>query len=135
MGGTRTVESSWDGGLRCTVSSGRFRLVVDEPVSAGGTGAGPQPTELLLSAVASCLTLAIVFTARKRGIEFNDLHVSVTGVYDGPRFVEINGAVRGNPEPADFEQLLAAAERVCYVSNTLRTAPKLSVAVARDGSG
>lgn len=48
MGGTRTVESAWDGGLHCTVSSGRFQLVVDEPVPAGGTGAGPQPTELLL---------------------------------------------------------------------------------------
>jgi putative redox protein len=132
MNATRTVESSWDGGLRCTVTCGDFRLVVDEPVSAGGTGAGPQPTELLLSSVASCLTLAIAFTARKRSIELGDLQVSVTGVYEGPRYVEINAAVRCDPEPADFERLLAAAERVCYVSNTLRTGPKLSVAVARE---
>jgi len=131
MGGTRTVESSWDGGLRCTVTSGQFQLVVDEPVSAGGTGSGPQPTELLLASVASCLTLAIAFTARKRGIELGDLQVSVTGVYEGPRFVEINSTVRCDPQPTDFERLVAAAERVCYVSNTLRTAPTLSVAVPR----
>jgi putative redox protein len=135
MGDTRTVESSWDGGLRCTVTSGRFNLTVDEPVSAGGTGAGPQPTELLLFSVASCLTLAIAFMARKRGIELGDLQVSVTGVYEGPRFVEIHSTVRCDPEPADFERLLAAADRVCYVSNTLRTGPTLSVAVARDGFG
>jgi putative redox protein len=133
MGGTRTVEASWDGGLRCTVTSGRFQLIVDEPVAAGGTDSGPQPTELLLSSVASCLTLAIAFTARKRGIELGDLQVSVTGVYDGPRFVEINSAVRCDPEPANVERLLAAAERVCYVSNTLRTGPTLSVGVARRG--
>ena len=134
MGDTRTVESTWDGGLRCTVTSGRFQMIVDEPVSAGGTDSGPQPTELLLSSVASCLTLAIAFTARKRGIELGDLRVSVTGVYDGPRFVEIDSTVHSEPEPADFERLLAAAERVCYVSNTLRSGPKLSVTVAREGS-
>lgn len=124
---SRSVQAVWEGGMRCSVQAGRFALTVDEPETSGGTDAGPQPTELFLASVASCFTLAIAHSARKRGLELGDVHVTTTGVYDGPRFSEIEIRVRIEPEPPDLERLLIAAERVCYVSNTLRTLPKLSV--------
>jgi uncharacterized OsmC-like protein len=124
---SRTVDATWEGGLRCTVRAGRFELTVDEPESAGGTDAGPQPTDMLLASVASCMVLAVAWVARKRGIGLGDLRVTTTGVYDGPRFAGISVRVRCDPEPAEFDKLLAAAERVCYVSNTLRRLPELDV--------
>ena len=82
----------WTGGLRAVVQAGEFELVADEPESvAGGTGTGPQPTELLLAAVASCFTLALAYSARKRDVALSDLHLDVTGTYDGP-------AVLGHPD-------------------------------------
>lgn len=126
----RTVSARWLGGYRCDVTAGRFTLPVDEPVEVGGTDEGPQPTELLLGAVSSCFTLAVAHTARKRGIELSHLRVEVTGTYDGPRFSALDVAVDAGCDPAVAEKLLEAAARVCYVTNTLRNPPPLTVAAA-----
>lgn len=123
----RTVESVWEGGYRCAVRAGRFELIVDEPESVGGTDAGPQPTDLFLASVASCFTLAIAHVAGKRGVPLGDVQVTATGTYDGPSFAEIVIDVHCSPSPPGLDGLLAAAERVCYVSNTLRRAPTLHV--------
>ena len=38
-------------GFRQEITAGSHRLVADEPVEAGGTGAGPSPYDLLLAAL------------------------------------------------------------------------------------
>jgi len=126
----RTVRSVWGGGYRCTVTTGEFVLEVDEPVSVGGTGVAPQPTELLLASIASCFTLAMSHSAAKRGIEIADLEVEVTGVYDGPSFRNIEIVVSLDCPAPVGERLLEAAQRVCYVTNTLRNEPGISVRLA-----
>lgn len=124
----RTVQSRWGGGLRAVVQAGGFELIVDEPESAGGTNTGPQPTDLLLASVASCFTLAIAYSAGKRGVEVAGLDVDVTGTYDGPRFSRIRIAVRAErPTGDELTVLLSAAERVCYVTATLRLAPEIEI--------
>jgi len=45
----RTVRTRWSGGMRAVTDAGGFELVVDEPVTQGGGGSGPQPTDLLLA--------------------------------------------------------------------------------------
>lgn len=131
MASERTVAARWDGGLRAVVQAGGFELIVDEPESVpGGTGAGPQPTELLLASVASCFTIAMAYSAGKRGVELADLHVDVTGTYDGPRFSAIRIAVRtAAPRGAELDRLITAAQRVCYVTRTLAGTPTLDVDV------
>jgi putative redox protein len=123
----RTVDALWEGGLRCTVQAGRFQLTVDEPEQSGGTDTGPQPTDLFLASIASCFVLSMAWAAKKRGIGLGDLQVSTTGVYDGLRFAEVVATVSCDPQPAEFEHLLRAAERVCYVSNSLLRPPTLEV--------
>ena len=54
----RTVRTRWTGGMRAVTDVDGFELVVDEPVAHGGTGSGPQPTDLLLASVASCIALS-----------------------------------------------------------------------------
>jgi len=131
MAASRSVQARWDGGLRAVVQAGDFELIVDEPESvAGGTNKGPQPTEMLLAAVASCFTVALAWSAQKRGIELDEVHVDATGTYDGPRFSAIRITVRAAaPQGAELERLVKAAERVCYVTQTLAAAPELSVAI------
>lgn len=121
----RTVTSRWDGDLRAIVDAGGFELVVDEPVTVnGGTGRGPQPTELLLASVASCFTIAMAFVARKRDVRLAGLDVEVTGTYDGPQFSNIRVVVRTEePTGAELNTLVAAAQRVCYVTRTLAAGP------------
>jgi putative redox protein len=126
---TRTVDAVWEEGMRCTVTAGRFELVVDEPESAGGTDLGPQPTDLLLAAFASCFAMAMAYSARKRDIRLADLAVSATGVYNGPGFDDLRLAVTSSHDPAELGRLVAAAERLCYVSNTFRNQPEITVEV------
>lgn len=124
----RTVTAVREEGLRCRVRAGAFSLVVDEPESVGGTDEGPQPTELFLASVASCFTLALAFSAGKRGIDPDSVEVDATGVYDGPRFatVRITARVTG-VDGDDLVTLVRAAERVCYVTNTLRQPPAIEI--------
>lgn len=124
----RTVSARWDGDLRAVVDAGGFELVVDEPESVGGTGRGPQPTELLLASVASCFTIALAYVARKRDVELAGLLVDVTGTYDGPQFCDLRISVRTErPAGTELEQLIKAAERVCYVTRTLKLGPGITV--------
>lgn len=122
----RTVESTWQSGWHCSVEAGRFTLEVDEPAEVGGTDLGPQPTDYFLVSIAACFTLALSHAARKRSIELTHLTVSATGDYDGLRFSTVHlHAVVGAPE-AELATLVAAAERVCYVTNTLRAGVELT---------
>lgn len=128
---TRTVEARWQGGYQVAVAAGHFQIVVDEPESAGGTDAGPAPTDYLLAAIASCFALAIVHSARKRGAEPDSLRATVTGTYEGPRYSAIAIEIVSSLPDEQAERLIEAAERVCYVTNTLRRPPRITVTHTR----
>jgi putative redox protein len=128
----REVSASWTPGpLQCDVSiHPDFEIHVDEPVSAGGTGNGPQPTDLLLASVASCFTLALAYSANKLGLTAGGIDVSVSGTYDGPRFSDLRIDVRlVGVEPEARKRLVQSAGRVCYVTNTMRNPPRITVDV------
>ena len=94
--------------------------MVDEPPSAGGTDTGPQPTDLFLASVATCFTLAMAYAARKRRVDLPGLSVEAVGTYEGLSFAEIEVVVNSDAPVSVVEDLIPIAERVCYVTNTLR---------------
>ena len=53
-------------GFRTEVGVGGHHLVVDEPVSVGGTDAGPSPYEMLLAALGACTSMTLRLYADKR---------------------------------------------------------------------
>jgi putative redox protein len=126
---SRSVSAAWEPGpLRCDVAVDGFSIPVDEPVSVGGTGAAPQPTGLFLASLASCFTLALVHSAAKRGIALRRVRVDVVGDYAGRRFDVVHLVVDlVGPNSKELSELLSAAERVCYVTNTLRAGVKVTV--------
>ena len=46
---------------------GETTLVMDEPVSVGGMGSGPNPYELISAAVGACTTMTIRLYANRKG--------------------------------------------------------------------
>jgi uncharacterized OsmC-like protein len=125
----RIVHTRWDGGMRAVTEANGFEIIVDEPESSGGSNTGPQPTDLFLASISSCFAIAMVWVARKHEITLSNLTVDAVGRYDGPKFVHVNVAVRAdNPRPV-LEELSKHAQRVCYVTNTLRQGPELTLTI------
>jgi putative redox protein len=79
--------------------------------------------------VGSCIALAMAFVARRRGVDLLGLEIEVTGTYNGLEFDRIAATLRSDTPREVLQRLVPEAERVCYVSNTLRHGPELVVEV------
>ena len=54
-------------GLRNLVQYGDGqKMIVDEPISLGGTGSGPDPYTMLLAALGSCISMTVTLYARRK---------------------------------------------------------------------
>lgn len=59
------------------ISTAGFGLVADEPVRAGGTGAGPAPYDYYLASLAACTAITLRMYAQKKGWELGRLTVDL----------------------------------------------------------
>ena len=57
-------------------------VVVDEPVAAGGTDAGPSPTRLLAASLASCTAITVGMYADRKEWDVSGMEVTVD--FGGP---------------------------------------------------
>jgi putative redox protein len=53
-------------GFAQEIAIGQHRLTADEPLSVGGTDAGPNPYDLLLAALGSCTSMTVALYARRK---------------------------------------------------------------------
>jgi putative redox protein len=53
-------------GFTQQVAAGSHRLIADEPTSAGGTDAGPNPYDLLLASLGACTSMTVAMYARRK---------------------------------------------------------------------
>jgi putative redox protein len=63
---TMTVTVEGKTGYAQSIRSGAHAWTSDEPVSRGGTDTGPNPTALLLSALASCTAITLRMYAERK---------------------------------------------------------------------
>jgi uncharacterized OsmC-like protein len=71
-----------------------FKLDADEPPLLLGTGKGPNPVEYLLTALAACVTTALVYHAAAKGIVLNSVESRLEGDIDLRGFLGISPDVR-----------------------------------------
>jgi putative redox protein len=60
---------------------GGHTLVVDEPIEAGGSDAGPSPTRLVAAGLAGCIAVTIEMYAARKGWEVGQVEVDVDVEY------------------------------------------------------
>ena len=59
------------------IVAGKHRLVADEPVSAGGGDAGPDPYDYLLISLGVCTSMTVGLYARRKEFPLKDVTVSL----------------------------------------------------------
>ncbi len=80
--GSFSVATDWSHGTRTIARARSFQMGTDEPVILGGTDEAPDPMELLLAALGSCLTIGWVKQSQLRGIVLRHLRIVVEAPYD-----------------------------------------------------
>lgn len=59
------------------ITVGRHHLVTDEPVSAGGGDAGPDPYDYLLTSLGACTAMTVGLYARRKQFPLENIKVSL----------------------------------------------------------
>jgi uncharacterized OsmC-like protein len=63
--------------FRQEIVAGKHSLVADEPVSAGGGDAGPDPYDYLLAALGVCTSMTVGLYARRKQFPLENITVSL----------------------------------------------------------
>ena len=73
------INITYDGGLICTAIHGpsRSTLTTDAPVDNGGTGAAFSPTDLVATALGTCMATVMGLVAKRSGLNIDGLQVQV----------------------------------------------------------
>ena len=77
-----TIKGFYAAGGEDTSRSEAFELDAGEPAILIGTDTGPNPAELLLHALAACLTTSLVYVAAARGVRLTRVESRLEGDMD-----------------------------------------------------
>jgi putative redox protein len=75
--GTVIVTDAGTGKYTQRITAGEHVFLADEPVSVGGEDAGPNPYDLLLSALGTCTAMTIRMYADRKGIPLERTTISL----------------------------------------------------------
>ena len=64
--------------FRQQITAGKHNFVADEPANVGGSDAGPDPYDYLLTALGACTSMTIGFYARRNGLPLEQITVSLS---------------------------------------------------------
>ncbi|HEX4272688.1 MAG TPA: OsmC family protein, partial [Rhizomicrobium sp.] len=109
-----TVTETGLGKYQVEARVGASALLIDEPVSAGGLGSGPNPYDLLGAALGACTTMTIRLYANRKGWPLRRVETAVrhsrAGLNAKDRF-ELDIALEGDISAEQRARVLEIAER------------------------
>ena len=117
--GVRVVSEG--SGYAVQARSRSHAWVLDEPVTDGGTDAGPDPVSAFLGALLSCMTISFKAAARRRKVIIERMEGQIHATPQGHvKDIAITLEV-WSPDPEEnIRALLEPAKRGCFVSGVLK---------------
>ncbi|MHA7131638.1 OsmC family protein [Algoriphagus namhaensis] len=120
-----TIKSSYLGKLRTEsqhLASGE-KIITDAPVDNNGKGGAFSPTDLVASALGSCMVTIMGIVAEREGFDLKSLHWEVTKIMkSNPRKIEeivVSFTMDNPPEDLKLRQKLKNAAKTCPVALSL----------------
>ena len=117
-----TVDSVLAGGNEMSPASRRFAVAVDEPPYLGGADAAPNPVEVLLAALAGCVTAGIATNADMFGVPIDAMNIELEADVDARGMLGHDKSVRNGvtdirytvtiQSPASEEQVRRCKETI-----------------------
>jgi uncharacterized OsmC-like protein len=101
-----TIKGFYAAGGEDTTRTKTFEIDAGEPAILLGTDTGANPAELLLHALAACLTTTIVYVAAARKVELTSVESTLTGDMD------VRGALGVDDEPRNGFERIGVSFRV-----------------------
>jgi len=120
---------------RIEVEADHYGWILDEAGERGGTDSGPTPVQAFLGALLSCFSISFQFAARRKGVAIDRIEGWI--VANDEKFIEtvaLELQVWSAAPEADVRDLLASAERGCFVRNVLRADIELTIDLIVSGS-
>lgn len=105
-------------GYKVQNTSSSHSWLGDEPVAKGGSDAGPSPSELMLSALASCKIITCTMYAQRKEWKLEGIEIELRIPDNEPRVIEKKIHFLGDLDSAQRERLLAISSR-CPVAKFL----------------
>lgn len=104
--------------------------IADEPPEEDGDDLGPDPFELLLGALGSCMAITVAYYAAQGKIPVVQLKIGITDEWDEEKHYHIRVVVRvrGDLEEKDLKRLLGYA-RNCAVHKILEHGADVAIDV------
>jgi putative redox protein len=128
---TILVADTGLGKYQVEARAGDATILIDEPVSAGGLGSGPNPYNLLSAALGACTTMTIRLYAERKGWPLTHVETAVrhsrAGLQARDRF-ELDIALDGALDEGQRARLMEVAER-CPVHLTLARGSDVATAL------
>lgn len=142
-GHSRTKIQSFHGaGVEDSSRNTPFVLEGDEPPVLLGSNAGPNAVETVLSALASCLTVGVMYNAAARGIKVESLTFAMEGDIDlhgflglsdqirpGYRNIRLNCRVKSDAPREKMEELWEYVQRTSPVLDIVRNPVPVSLTI------
>ncbi|MBU1363520.1 MAG: OsmC family protein [Gammaproteobacteria bacterium] len=87
------VTENGQGRYQQAVTVGQHQLIADEPVSVGGTDAGPAPFDWVMAGLGACTSMTLRMYAERKGLALTHISVALSH-----QKIEVDGVSRDHIE-------------------------------------
>ncbi|MBA5868268.1 MAG: OsmC family peroxiredoxin [Nitrospira sp. CR1.3] len=124
------LSAAYHAGARYDITSGKHRIVTDQPVADGGQDAGMSPVELYVGSIAGCVGYFVGRFCARHDIPLEGLTVDAEWTMaEGPhRIGQVSLAIHlPHRLTPDLKEKLLKVAHGCTVHQSIAVAPKVAI--------